>query len=68
MTHFSEPLRTIFYLNPMSGALDLFRYGITGNTPIDWMGVAISSVVAVLLFLGGGIVFQRVEQSFADHI
>jgi lipopolysaccharide transport system permease protein len=68
LTRFPEPYRTLFYLNPMSGALDLFRYGITGATPVDGPGVALSSGIALALFLLGGAVFQRVERSFADHI
>ncbi len=68
LTKFPEPYRTLFYLNPMSGALDLFRYGITGVTTLHPLGIAISSAIAVLLFLLGGAAFQKVEQSFADHI
>ena len=56
------------YLNPMAGAIELFRYGVTGRTSVYAPGLAISTVVAVLLFFGGGFVFQRVERSFADHI
>jgi lipopolysaccharide transport system permease protein len=68
MTKIPEPYRTWFYLNPMCGALDLFRYGISGTTPLYPLGLAMSSVVAVVLFFFGGAVFQKVEQSFADHI
>jgi lipopolysaccharide transport system permease protein len=68
LTRFPEPWRSWFYVNPMCGALDLFRFGITGITPVHGLGVAISTAMALLLFLGGGFVFQRVEQSFADHI
>ena len=57
-----------YYLNPMAGAIELFRYAITGRTLIDPAGIALSAGVAVILFFIGAEVFRRVEQSFADHI
>jgi lipopolysaccharide transport system permease protein len=65
---FPEPYRSLFYLNPLCGALDLFRYGVTGTTPLHPAGIALSAAVAGLLFLMGTIAFRQVEQSFADHI
>ncbi len=58
----------LYYLNPMAGATELFRYGITGAISVDLGGVAISALVAFLCFLAGGIIFRQVEQSFADVI
>jgi lipopolysaccharide transport system permease protein len=60
--------REWYFLNPMAGAIELFRYGITGRTQLDLHGVLISALVALVLFFAGGEIFRRVEQSFADHI
>jgi lipopolysaccharide transport system permease protein len=68
LTKFPDSYRTWLYINPMCGAIELFRHAITGVTAINPAGIAISSGVAVALFFFGGAVFQKVEQSFADHI
>ncbi len=62
-----EPLKVIFALNPMTGALNGFRWCFLGE-PFDtgyfWYSLA---VVAVLL-VGGLIFFKRMERTFADVI
>jgi lipopolysaccharide transport system permease protein len=63
-----EKYRVWYYFNPMAGATDLFRYGITGVTPLRPLEIVLSIVVAILMFVIGGSVFRQVEQSFADHI
>jgi len=63
-----EQYRFWYYLNPMSGSLELFRYGITGASSLNLPGVALSSLMALLVFFAGGLVFRQVEQSFADNI
>jgi lipopolysaccharide transport system permease protein len=63
-----ERYRTWYYLNPMTGATDLFRYGITGVAPFHLLEILLSSVVALFMFVVGGSVFRHVEQSFADQI
>jgi lipopolysaccharide transport system permease protein len=62
------PYRFWYYLNPMTGSLELFRYATTGTTPIHLSGILVSTVVSLLLFLGGALVFRQVEKSFADTI
>jgi lipopolysaccharide transport system permease protein len=60
--------RLLFYLNPMTGATDLFRFGITGRPSVDFQEIGFSAGIAVALFIGGAFVFRQVEQSFADNI
>jgi lipopolysaccharide transport system permease protein len=60
--------RIWFYLNPMTGATDLFRYGITGHPAPDFLEIGVAAGMALFLFLAGGAVFRQVEQSFADTI
>jgi lipopolysaccharide transport system permease protein len=62
-----EALRVIFSLNPMTGALNGFRWCFLGEpfeTTYFWYSLG---VVAVLL-TGGLIFFKRMERTFADVV
>jgi lipopolysaccharide transport system permease protein len=54
-------------LNPMAGAVMGFRHAILGS-PASWPAIGLSLVVGVCLFVGGLLVFKRMEQRFADVI
>jgi lipopolysaccharide transport system permease protein len=58
-------LQELFALNPMSGALSLFRSGITGQT-IDNELLLISVFSATFFVLLGLYVFRKTESYFAD--
>jgi len=60
--------RSIYALNPMTGAVEGFRWALLGTTPAPgrWVGVSVAATVASLL--GGIAYFQRVERGFADII
>lgn len=64
----SGPVRNLFVLNPMFGIIQGFRWALldVGDFPAVALGTA--TVLAVLLFMGGALVFQRVERNFADVI
>jgi lipopolysaccharide transport system permease protein len=59
----------LYYLNPVVGVIDGFRWCILGDSSaIFWPGFAIScSVIVLFLFLGVWY-FRRTEKSFADII
>ena len=60
-------LRVVFSLNPITGAVDGFRWALLGqpfNNQYFWYSVA---VVAVLL-VGGLFFFKRMERVFADVV
>jgi len=57
-----------FYLNPMTGLINLFRFAVTGETVFNLNGIIWSMSVSCLIFLLGTIVFRSVEDSFADFI
>ena len=63
-----EPWRTLYGINPMAGVVEGFRWALlgTGNAPGPM--VAVSSVVAVLLLIGGAYYFRRMEKNFADVV
>lgn len=60
-----ESWRWLAYLNPMSGVVEGFRACWLG-LPLDWMGVAASLALGLLILLGAVLYFGRVERRFAD--
>lgn len=62
------PLKPIFAVNPMVGVIDGFRWALLGLGDFPAISLLISVVLAAVLFVGGALVFQRVERNFADVI
>ncbi len=64
----TEPWRSLYGINPMVGVVDGFRWSLlgTGNTP--GLMLVISVLVSLLLLVGGGYYFRRMEKNFADVI
>lgn len=62
----SEPWRTLYGLNPMAGVVEGFRWALLGTDTAPGLMTMVSAVVALILFVGGALYFQRMEQSFAD--
>ena len=60
--------RTVVLLNPLTGALDAFRWSLLATPPPNWGLVVYSAIAAVALFIGGTLVFNRRERDFADVI
>lgn len=58
----------LLQLNPLSGIMTTQRAIILGNTPIDWLSLGVSSLITLLIFIGGVIYFKRYEREFADVI
>jgi len=54
-------------LNPMVGVVVGFRHAILGS-PASWAQIAISLSVSLCLFVGGLLIFRRMEHYFADVI
>jgi lipopolysaccharide transport system permease protein len=60
--------RPLYALNPMAGAIDGFRWAMTGQGQFPGLTIAIS-VPLLLVILGTGLLyFRRVERTFADRI
>lgn len=64
-----ESWRYLYYLNPMAGLIDAFRWTVLGGefTPW-WTGVGLSLLVLVALLIFGMRYFRATERSFADNI
>jgi lipopolysaccharide transport system permease protein len=60
--------RLIFALNPMVTGIEGFRSALLGTGGVPWTVLAISTLSAVALTLGGYFYFRRVERTFADII
>ena len=64
-----EKFRMLYYLNPMAGVIDGFRWCFFGNkTPIYWSGMFLSLTVIIIFLLIGIRTFRKMEKSFADII
>lgn len=63
-----ESLRALYYLNPMVGVIELFRFSVTGLGHPSWSGVAISAASGLVMLTIGLSVFRKLERSFADYI
>ena len=67
ITFIPQELRWIIYLNPIVGWVTGMRAAVLGG-PIDWLGVAISALLTLLIFWLGLRYFERSERRFADVI
>ncbi|HEY0305400.1 MAG TPA: ABC transporter permease [Longimicrobiales bacterium] len=65
--HITQPWRTLYGLNPMTGVIEGFRWAVLGQRPP--YGMLLLSVTVALFFLVTGLFyFKRVEKTFADLI
>jgi lipopolysaccharide transport system permease protein len=60
--------RAWFILNPLSGALDGFRWALLGTTAPSGTAIAIAVAGAGLALIVGAVVFARFERQLADVI
>ncbi len=64
-----EHLRPFYYLNPMAGVIDGFRWALFGEAlAIYWPGFAISLAVIAAILASGVWYFRKTERTFADII
>ena len=64
-----EQWRFWYFLNPMVGVIDGFRWAILGAAfPVNWPGFLVSALLVLLIFAGGLLNFRRMERSFADVV
>jgi lipopolysaccharide transport system permease protein len=60
--------RTLYYLNPMAGVVEGFRWSVLGGARPDELSVALSTLSALVLLVGGVLYFRRMERQFADIV
>ena len=61
----SQIIHKILAINPMSGAINIFRGAIV-DQPLDWELISISMVSCIFFFLIGLFYFRKTESYFAD--
>lgn len=57
--------KSAYYLNPMTGVIELFRYGLFG-TQINQFGLSISIIISFVCLIVGLYYFRKTEYFFAD--
>ncbi len=61
--------RLLYSLNPMVGVIDGFRWCIfRQRIAVNWIGLALSLVIILIVAAGGFTYFRRTERGFADII
>ncbi len=60
--------RIIYALNPMVGVVEGFRWAMLSTDTVPGPMILVSSVVAVVILIGGIFYFRRMERTFADVI
>jgi lipopolysaccharide transport system permease protein len=61
-------LRKVFFLNPLVGLLEGFRWSLLGLPEMRWDLAAYSAVFVVLALFYSAFAFKRMERKFADVI
>jgi lipopolysaccharide transport system permease protein len=63
-----EKWKWVYFLNPMSGMIDGFRWALFGGEVFPWETVLVSIIASFFACFLGLHVFNRVERHFADII
>lgn len=63
-----ENLQWLLYLNPMTGLIDAHRACLLGHVPVDFVGLGISAVLTIVIFVSGIFYLRSTEKYFADLI
>lgn len=61
-------VRPYYFLNPLAGLLEAFRWSLLGHGQLQWQYVAYAAAVTAVTFVWGAYSFKRMEQRFADVI
>ncbi|WIM43919.1 ABC transporter permease [Methanosarcina mazei] len=63
-----ENLQWLLYLNPLTGLISAHRACLLGHIPVDFVGLGISAVLTVVIFVSGILYLRSTEKYFADLI
>lgn len=58
----------LYYLNPMATLLEAFRWSLFGKGHLSGGYVLYTTLVTILIFVGGAFLFKKMERRFADVI
>ena len=63
-----ENWKLLYSLNPMVGVIEGFRWSLLGKERPEFIVILVSTMIVLILLLGGIIYFKKMEKSFADII
>lgn len=63
-----ESLEWLLYLNPLTGLISAHRACLLGHVPVDFIGLGISAILTIVIFVSGILYLKRTEKYFADLI
>ena len=61
-------MRAVLLINPVTAPMEMMRLGLWGQGAVTASQVIVSSAVSLLIALGGILLFNRVERTFADTV
>lgn len=64
----NEILYSIYMINPVTPAINAFRYAFLGVGEIDWMFYAVSWVTTIIVAFIGVFMFSKSEKTFMDTV
>jgi lipopolysaccharide transport system permease protein len=64
----NETLRLVMQLNPLTGIVEFFKYGMLGVGNHEWWMLGYSFAFMVVLLAIGIVVFNKVQKSFMDTV
>ena len=64
----SEPWATLYWLNPMAGVVEGFRWAMLGGVRPELAHVALASLSGLVVLASGLVYFKRLERVFADIV
>ncbi len=64
----NEILYSVYMLNPVTPAINVFRYAFLGTGEIDWLFFAISLVTTIGVAFVGALMFSKSEKTFMDTV
>lgn len=63
-----DSVKAVYALNPLVGIIGGFRWALLDVGDFPWTSIALSVLVSMAFLVAGVLVFQRIEDSFADVI
>jgi len=63
-----ENTQWLLYLNPMTGLISAHRACLLGHSSVDFVGLSISLLLTVVIFVSGVFYLKHTEKYFADLI
>ncbi len=64
----NEKLHFVMSLNPLTGIVEAFKYGMLGQGEFSWGMLAYSFVFMLALLIVGIVIFNRVQRNFMDTV